>query len=477
MPLSSIHAANDNTPPPTLPAMKIMRRIDGDRPSTEGSVAASSSAPSKAPSEADESGEGDRTGSSSDAKDRFALSREEREAKYQEARERIFRDFPESAKSDTASGDSNPNMSRSNSTNGRKKNRQRTPHDDSFEARSQFNAYYPGMPYSNGSMACSGSVNDASYSQQGPCLIGPGVPPPTGSHMPSGQGNGMYPPPMGMNNMSQYQMAMSPHMSPHGTWQGGNMTQQSPHPGYEAMNTPGMMTSQSSNASSPAMSNYAIPHTNSYQQNPSWNPASFSASYQPNHHQRNQPPIPWSTYPSQPSASNMAAYPYTQYPGQHLNHNYQTPAGYPGMQGNFARSHFNPQTRSFIPSGSPASLSRQPSRGAQIPMQSYGGVSNNHQGQWAGHGDTSQNRGIDHSSAANSSRMSSTSSRDSIAKWGTPSHLPPKPPPSAVPSSFDLKHRAGPASNPGPSYHISGIASAQGGPFVVSGGVNGSKAN
>lgn len=447
-----------------------MRRTDGERPSTEGSVEASSSAPSKTPSEAGESGEGDRAGSTTGAKDRFVLSREAREAKYQEARERIFRDFPESAKSDTTSGDSNPNISRSNSTTGRKKNRQRTPHDDSFEARSQF-AYYPGMPYGNGSMAYNSSVNDG-YSQQVPYLIGPGMSSPTGSHMPSSQGNGMYPPHMGLNNASQYPIAMPPHMTPHGTWQTGNMTQQSPYAGYESMSSPVTMSSQSSNASSPAMNNYAIPHTNTYQQNSAWNPASFSGSYQQNQ-QRNQPPVPWNSYPSQPTTSNMAAYPYTQYPGQHLNHNYQNPTGYPGMQGNFARSHFNPQTRSFIPSGSPASLSRQPSRGAQLPMQSYGGVSNA-PNQWTGYADTNQSRGSDHPSA-NSARMSSANSRDSIAKWGTPSHLPPKPPPSEVPSSFDLKHQGGPASIPGPSYHSNGIASAQGPPFVVSGGVNGSK--
>lgn len=158
--------------------MKIMRRT-GERPSTEGSIAASSSAPSKAPSEAGDSGqEGDRAPSSTEAKDRLVLTREEREAKYQEARERIFRDFPESAKSDTTSGDSNPNMSRSSSTSGRKKNyRQRTPHDDSFEVRSQFNAYYPGVSYGNGPMPFNASANDGSYPQQVPCLVGPGVPP------------------------------------------------------------------------------------------------------------------------------------------------------------------------------------------------------------------------------------------------------------------------------------------------------------
>lgn len=474
-PLSTIHAANNSTPPPTVPAMKIMRRTDGDRPSTDGSVAASSSAPSKAPSEAGDSGqEGDRNGSSTGAKDRLVLTREEREAKYQEVRERIFRDFPESAKSDTTSGDSNPNMSRSSSTTGRKKNhRQRTPHDDSFEVRSQFNAYYPGMPYNNGPMPYNASANDGSYSHQVPYLVGPGVPPPSGSYVPSPQNTAMYPPQMGMNTTPQYSIAMSPQMGPHGTWQSGNLPQQSPYSGYASMNTPGLMSSQSSNKSSPAM-NYATPQSTHYQQNPAWNSPSYSGTYQQSPHPRNQPPVHWPNYPSQPMTPNMTAYPYTQYPGQHLNHNYQNPAGSPGMPGNFARSHFNPQTRSFVPGGAPAPLSLHQSRGAQHSMQSYGGMSSNPQGQWAGYADPGHNRGLDHPSAANSARTPNTS-RDSIAKWGTPSHLPPKPPPSVVPSDFDLKHRAGPAPISAPSYHSNGIPGAKNGSLVVSGGLNASK--
>lgn len=455
--------------------MKIMRRTDGERPSTEGSVAASSSVPSKAPSEAGDSGqEGDRAPSSTDTKDRLALTREEREAKYQEARERIFRDFPESAKSDTTSGDSNPNVSRSSSTTGRKKNyRQRTPHDDSFEVRSQFNAYLPGMQYSNGPMAFNGTAGDGAYPQQVPYLVGPGVPLPSGSFMPSGQNNQMYPPQMGMGAAPQYPMAMSPQMSSHGSWQGGNMPQQSPYSGYASMNTSGLMNSHS-NKSSPAMNNFANPESSQYQQNPVWNGHSYAGSYQHPPHQRNQA-AHWSNYPPQSMTSNMTAYPYNQYPGQHLNSNYQNSSGTPGLPGSFARSHFNPQTRSFVPGGAPASLSRHPSRGAQQPVHSYGSMSPSHQGPWTGYADSGPNRGSDHPSAANSARIPSAA-RDSIAKWGTPSHLPPKPPPSEVPSDFDLKHRAESTSIPAPSYHSNGIPSARNGPLVVSGGLDASKA-
>ncbi|KAJ6088312.1 hypothetical protein N7486_009573 [Penicillium sp. IBT 16267x] len=478
-PLSEIHAANNTTLPPTLPAMKIMRRADLERPSVEGSVATSSSAPSKAPSEA---GDGQDSGSSGESptKDRLALTREEREAKYNQARERIFRDFPDSAKSDPASGDSNPNMSRSSSTTGRKKNsRQRTPHDDGFEARSQFNAYYPGVPYSNGSAQYGGggNINDASYNNPVPYLVGPGVQPPTNGFVPSG-GNGMVYPGnmgagnmsgnMGVNNVPQYPMGISPQIASNASWQGGNIPQQSPYPGYASINQSGMMSQQSSTKSSPAMGNYAVPQSAPYQQPPVWNGQSYQGNYQqvPHQqaqHQRTQAPVHWPQYPpAQSMTPTMASYPYAQYPGQHLNPSMQNPNGSP-MPGNMARSHFNPQTRSFVPGGAPV---------PRHPMPPYPNVGPGVQSQWNGYPDPAFNRNMDH---GNQGRPSNTISRDSIAKWGTPSHLPPKPPPSEVPSEFDLKHRAGPTIMSTPPSYPSGMVGAKNGPFVVSGGNSASK--
>ncbi|KAJ5761956.1 uncharacterized protein N7511_005338 [Penicillium nucicola] len=474
-PLATVHASTHTTPPPTVPAMKIMRRNDVERP--DGSIGGSS-APSKATSEAGDSGQdGDRNGSSSGAtpaKDRMNMTREEREAKYHEARERIFRDFPDSAKSDTASGESNPNMSRSSSVNGRKKNqKQRTPHDDSFEVRSQFNAYYPGMQHGNGSAPYNVAANDNSYSNQVPYLVGPGVPLPSGGYMPSGQIGAMYPGQMqgqmqgqmpnqmpnqmqgqmpnqlqgqvpnqlqgqvpnqmqgqvpgqmqnqmqGQMNMNgmQYPMAMSPQMTPNGSWQGGNMSQQSPYSGYASMNQPGMMSQQSSNKSSPAMNNYAVPNTAPYQQNSNWNPPSYPTSYQQGQPQRNGPPVHWPGYPQhqQSMPPNMGGYPYSQYPGQHLNPTMQN-GGYSN-----ARSHFNPQTRSFIPGGAP--FSRHPNKVPQHTLQPYSNMQPGPQSQWTGYHEVAQNRNMDPSVNMGSTRIPSSGPRDSIAKWGTPSHLP-----------------------------------------------------
>jgi hypothetical protein len=502
-PLSDVHAACSSTPPPTVPAMKIMRRNDGGQ--FEGSIGGSSN-PSKANSEAGDSGLDGRHGSSSgatSAKDRMALTREEREAKYHEVRERIFRDFTDSAKSDPAIGDSNPNMSRSSSTNGRKKNqRQRTPHDDSFEVRSQFNAYYPGMQYGgNGPASYNAPVNDSSYPNQVPYLVGPGVPPPSGGYMPSSQNGSFHAGHMNMNmnGVSPYPVTMSPQMASNGSWQGGNVPQQSPYSGYTAMNQQAVMNQPPSNQSSPAMNNYALPNAIPYQQqNPNWNSPPFSANFQQSPQQRNGLPPQWPNYAQQPMApnmppnmnphmgsgmghnmgtnmqSNVGAYPYAQYPGQHMNPALQNPTGsFAAMQANYARSHFNPQTRSFIPGG--ASVGRHSSKG-QHTMQPYGNMQPGVQPQWNGHADGAPSRPMDSNPAMMPNRIP-TGPRDSIAKWGTPSHLPPKPPPSEVPSDFDLKTRPVPASVPAPSYGANGIPTMSNGPFVVSGGASVSKPN
>lgn len=457
-----------------------MRRTDGDRPSTDGSVGASSSAASKAPSEAGDTGtDGDQPGSSTGtpAKDRSLLSREEREAKYNEVRERIFRDFPDNPKSDTASGESSHNMSRSSSTNGRKKNnngnnRQR-PQDDGFESRSLFNAYYVGAggPY-NGQMPYNSNAGDASYPNQVPYLVGPGVSPPTNGFVPQGQNNAVYPGGMGVNNMPQYPMNMSPQMNTGTPWQAGNIPQQSPYSGYSSMNQPGMMSQQSSAKSSPAMNNYAIPQPGPYQQTANWSPQSYSGGYQQPLPQRNQPPVHWPNYPAQSMPPNMAGYPYAQYPGQHLNSGYQNLPGQ--MMPGGPRSHFNPQTRSFVPGGPP----RPNGKGPQLPMPPYANMPP-HQNQWAGYPDQSHNRSMDQSSVGNHSRPPAPNANtNSLAKWGTPSHLPPKPPPSEVSSDFDVKHRNAPMSMPpGPPFPASTITGPQNGPLVVSGGMNGPKAN
>ncbi|GKZ18911.1 hypothetical protein AbraIFM66951_001869 [Aspergillus brasiliensis] len=461
-PLSVLHAATNSTPPPAMPAMKIMRRTDSERPSTEGSVAASSSAPSKNGSEAGDSGNDGERGATP-AKDRLTLTREEREAKYQEARERIFRDFTESKGAENANGDSGTNMSRSSSTSGRKKaHRQKTPHDDSFEVRSQFNAYYPGMPYANGPTPYGMAVNDPSFPTQ-PCMVGPGVSPPTMGYGHSGQTGPMYSAPMNMNAMPHYSMPVSPQMTPSGPWQNGPVPQQSPYSGYATINqSPAMPSTKSS----PALSSYPMPNSVQYQPNPGWSTPPYPGGYpQPSH--RNPPPSGWAGYQTQPPTPT--SYPYAQYPGQPMSPGMQGHAGAHPLPGSFNRSPFNPQTRSFVPGG--ATLARHPSKGNQHGMNPYPGMQPGMQPQWSGFQDmNSKAQDMPGSVGHGPARGGPTGGRDSIAKWGTPSHLPPKPPPSEVPSDFDLKPRSGPSSTH--PYSGNTLPATKNGPLVVSGGAS-----
>ncbi|RAL00288.1 putative R3H domain protein [Aspergillus ibericus CBS 121593] len=458
-PLSVLHAANSSTPPPAMPAMKIMRRTDSERPSTEGSIAASSSAPSKNGSEAGDSGDGERGGSSAGAtpaKDRLTLTREEREAKYQEARERIFRDFAEPKTSENANGETGTNMSRSSSASGRRKgHRQKTPHDDSFEVRSQFNAYYPGMQYTNGSMPYGMAVNDPSFPNH-PCMVGPGVSPPAMGFGPSGQTGHTYSGSMNVNAMPHYSMPVSPQMTPSGPWQNGPVPQQSPYSGYATINqSPAMASTKSS----PALNSYPMPNSVQYPPNAGWSTPPYPGVY-PQTPIRNPPPSTWTNYPTPTS------YPYAQYPGQALSPGMQSHSGTHPLPGSFNRSPFNPQTRSFVPGGAP--LARHPSKGSQHGMNPYPGIQPGLQPQWPNFPDATSKPQEASGSAGHGLARGGLSGRDSIAKWGTPSHLPPKPPPSEVPSDFDLKPRSGPSSTH--PYSGNTLPTTKTGPLVVSGG-------
>ncbi|KAL5358379.1 hypothetical protein BJX96DRAFT_40060 [Aspergillus floccosus] len=459
-PLSVIHASTNTTPPPAMPAMKIMRRNDGGRPSADGSTATSSTVPSKTGSEAGDSTNdwerGDSSAGATPAKDRMTLTREEREAKYQEARERIFRDFPETKSCDGSNGDQSGTMSRSSSTSGRKKaHRQKTPHDDSFEVRSQYNLYYPGVHYQP--TPYNGPMNDPSFPTQ-PFMVGPGANPPGMGYAPHGPNGTVYSGQVGMNSMQQYSMPVSPQMSPSGPWQNGSVPQ-SPYSGYASISQSPAMTTKSS----PTLNTYSAPNGMQYQPTPSgWSSPQYQGGYQPPTH-RSHPAMQWPTYPSQPV--NPTSYPYAQYPGQHLNTAMHGQGPHP-LPGNFNRSPFNPQTRSFVPGG--ASLGRNPSKGGPHGMSSYPSMQGAVQPHWGGLPDVNKaSEGLGPAGP----RGPPSGNRDSIAKWGTPSHLPPKPPPSQVPSDFDLKHRTG-APHAGTS-----LPTGKNGPLVVSGGTSLPRAN
>ncbi|OJD16302.1 hypothetical protein AJ78_03514 [Emergomyces pasteurianus Ep9510] len=502
-PLSMLQPPNANkTPPPNAPAMKIMRRsgLPGDRASGAGSTAPSSSAPSKATSEAgadgpNEEGFGSSAGATP-AKDRATLSREEREAKYQEARERIFRDFPESKISDNSnSGEQSADISRSNSGSGKRKaHKQRTPHDDSFEARSQFNAYYPGAPYSSAPLPFNGMV-EGSFGSQAHYYVSAASPPPVG-FLHGNHVNAVY---QSHGNLTsappQYPVAVPPHVNQN-NWQPGPLQQSSPYPGFSPINQiPPMVSQQPSTRSSPGMSSYnSNSNTVPFQQQNSstWNQPQYPAAYSPSPGQRNPSNTHWPNYHQHSMNTSQATYPYSQIPNQPFAPSHQNTPGQHPLPGSFSRPPFNPQTRSFVPGSNPqlrfpVNPPQQPGvnpayiHPPQYPSStSWTGsnqdISNHHSSnQPNSQTNTKINAppsSMTHSTPSHHGPSPMMTARDSIAKWGTPAHLPPKPPPSQVPYDFDLKNKTAatiappqfPSTPPAPLHK-------QSGPLVVSGGM------
>ncbi|KAH8697022.1 putative R3H domain protein [Talaromyces proteolyticus] len=448
-PLSFLRPVNPiHTPSPNAPAMKIMRRNDqgAERPSAGGSTAASSSVPSKTASESggDSFNDDDHTGSSVGAtpvKDRSAMTREERAAKYQEVRERIFRDFPESQAEESPGGDIGANISRSSSSSGRKKNlRQKTPHDDSFQARSQFNAYYPGMPYTPGPMQM---PNGSGYNQS-PYMVGPGASPPAMNYPQSTHNPTAY---QNMNNVPQYQMNMA-HMAQGNSWQASTAPQQSPYSGYAVLNQPPPMLGHAQTRSPSTMNNFPLP--NFAQSTPTASPSWTGQPYQGNYSQSPQrsAPIHWQNYSAPSMATNTNPYSYGQPPNQHYPSPTQNMVNHP-IPGSYNRPTFNPQTRSFVPGGNTV-MGRYPNKAMPHTANvAYGNPQPASQHQWSGYMESNSqslahvspllsNRNNSNISGPNSmTRVAPAGSNDSIAKWGTPAHLPPKPPPSEVLSEFE----------------------------------------
>ncbi|KAK2861200.1 hypothetical protein FQN49_004449 [Arthroderma sp. PD_2] len=481
-PLTVLHPANTNTPPPTAPTMKIMRRLGqpGEKNSAGGSTAPSSAVPSKTASESGNDGvnDEDRNGGTSSmgatpSRDRANLTREEREAKYQEARERIFRDFPESKSTEGAgSGDHSTDISRSSSRTGRKKpSKPRSPKDDGFEARSQFNAYYTTPPLSGGPTVYHNSPHNGSVTSQNFYAVAQN-PPGVGMHYPPMNPAGpMYTPSGGMNGMLSYS-GVPPHPSQN-NWQGGHPPQ---IPGYtqyqhNAQVSP-MMSQRSSTMPSPRAPTYSTPNPPQYsQQTPAWTPAPFQPGFPPQSMARS-PPVHWPAMP--PNTMSASQIPYS--PGLGSAQSFMPNKSSHPAPGSFSRSRFSPQSRPFAPTGNSqavyienktpptqyantqfSNLSRQNSRDT-----SKSGLNPSPPSQYY------KSKGTPPSTAGQQpayGRQADT--QDSIAKWGTPSHLPPKPPPPEAPYHLDTVNRPAVITSPLASNFAPSDTKSV--PFVVSG--------
>ena len=437
--------------------MTIMRRagLGKDAQSVESgaNTADGSMAPSKAGSETgDESQRGTGVASPTDsnlAKDKSAMTREEREAKYNETRERIFGPKSEIADSNEAVNE----VSRTSSRNEKKKKKHKN-NDDGFEARSQFNAYYPSMQYPSTSYDQT-TASPAYY-----------------SHYPTQQGNMLNQNGAASAAMLQqgYQQGYNPMSTPQGF---PAMTNQNPAlNGYDLQTAnahtvsynqqipphyyPPMQQGIGMGQSSPVMSSPAVSNLNQFSRPQSqvadqqWPPNTYPYPYQ---QQRDQQQF----YPSQmQSPSPMAGvtsvpYQYGQLPLQ------------PGMQGtrsqhplpgSYKSQAFNPQTRAFVPNGGSV-----PSQTGQLGSTSGPSTRNLNGNQYSpyiqqsppyhqgppipvsapyGFNQEPKTYGIRKSSTQSNAPHSPVQS--SLSKWGTPSHLPPKPPPPEAPSMLGVQH-------------------------------------
>lgn len=465
-----------NTPPVDLPARKIMRRGEDGKSGTN--TAANSEGPSKTTSEVGgaSSSDGGNDANDGESKEKSALTREEREARYREARQRIFgnSDMGESEAADAGGSGEEKDVSRSSSASGRKKNKKQRNYDDDFEARSRFNAYYPqqySMPGYNGDQA----VYYGGYAgqMQNPQFAGMS----SNISSPSNYG-GAYPVMVPSEAQGQYGWPGQQYASPGGPmgYPAYNAAQngydlsadfQRGMQSFQSAGLPSQMTPKMSNA---PMATYQDPYqTQPMPANGAWPQMNQQPTYAA------QTPYAQSSPSNRPMSAPMQApmsgqYAYGQFPASPYN-------GLPNrnqhpLPGSFNRQQFNPQSQAFIPGGRNAPYPMQSTMAPLAPQgmngyssyqmpapnqspnqmqnaspaaahpQTFGSPSNVQNSNSAipkatnvGSSHTPQlvNSQMVGTPTSSGSSSASIPAHSSIAKWGTPAHLPPKPPAPAQP--------------------------------------------
>ena len=387
------------------------------------------------------------------------MTREEREAKYRETRERIFKGFENSNEDGDAAAVNVPSneVSRASSANEKKKTKKHRNNDDGFHARSQYNAYYPSLQYPTTTFDQTG--NSAAYfSPYGPQQSN--VISPSSSLTPPMYQQGYNQAYHTMPSASAYTMIMQQSPLAGGSNMPGQhnnfavYNQHTPQQYYQPI--PPTMAGQHSPArSSPSLSSNAqLSHPQPQMVDQPWPQNSYSYPYQ---QPRDQQPVHPLQMQDRPSPSTLPTIPY-QY-GQ-LPYQSHTPGGkapHP-LPGSYNRQAFNPQTRSFVPSTGYASP--QTTSYGSRPM-SNGSQNQSYVQQTAAYIQPSLTPTMpfmspmpgpnlyapisdprSHATRKTSSQTNDSQSpgHSSLSKWGTPAHLPPKPPPPDVRSMPESQH-------------------------------------
>ena len=444
-------------------AFKIMRRggLGPGKASAGASTAPSSSVPSKTTSEAGVDTTSDEGVTSpveaTPSKDKSKLTREEKEAQYKAARERIFGDLPVTSES-TSAGEASASMSRSSSSSGKRKaHRQRTPKDDSFEARSQFVPGYGGMTYSATPSQYQPTFGNAPYPS--PYASSAGLMPSMGYSTTPTPSLPTYEAQAHFNGQPSFPMGLQ--YGSHEGWPSAQSPQAGSFYSYGSTPTQSAPMYPQHSMQSPLMSQYPQPVQPSFpQMGPNWTQAQYQGLQQSPLIQNAQT-MHWPNFPPPVSAGHTSPYPYGQLPSQTYGTNYANPSQHP-VPGSFNRSIFNPQTRSFVPANSAGRFNAKPGK--------------SHQHKASGR----NSAGPEHAKSAESAHGTMVSSGTTVSKpqvesiqkkWGTPAHLPKKPPPSQVPSSFAIEAKP-PLSSQQPYPPMPpGVGVSN--PMVVSGGVQG----
>lgn len=480
-----------NTPPVDLPARKIMRRVDDTKSGTN--TTANSENPSKATSEAGGSEGGNDGGAKS--KDKSAMTREEREARYKEARQRIFGSAQSDGNdsTDAAPSAEEKDASRSSSASGKKKNKKQRnfDDDDGFEARSRFNAYYPGQ-FPGPGYAGDGTVYYNGF--PGPVPNAQYAPMHSNTSPPPGYNNG-YPVMMPQDSHAQYAWNQQysstnpPMMYPnYGSVQNGYDLSNEFQRGMQSFQSAGMPNQMTPKMASASMAGFSDPYAQpppSVALNPAWQQPSYHGSQGPY-----GPPGPGNRPMSAPAPAQGplrgGAYPYGQFPAAY---NGKANRNQHPIPGSYQRQQFNPQSQAFVPGGHNMPFQMPSNMGGGPPqmMPGFGGLpmpaasQMPHQIQRPSPPSAhTQVLGPSHMMqgsnpqpiAANSTTSSqppppsqglsqqnpSVPAQSSIAKYGTPSNLPARPPPTQQQApKFSLpSHALAPAarvlSNPASPY-------------------------
>ncbi len=447
------------------PAMKIMRRagLGKENQNTNSGVNTrdGSMAPSKAGSEIGyDSQQGTGVASPTDsiiAKDKSAMTREEREAKYKETRDRIFGPESENADSSEAVNE----VSRTSSRNEKKKKKHKN-NDDGFTARSQYNVYYPSMPFSSTNYEQNGD-SAAYYS---PYAMQPQATLPQNGFMGAailqqGFQQGFQQGYQSLGNPQAFQSAMTGNSMMNGYEMQNPVGYQQLPQNYYTQTQQGLsmgIGQQSPAMSSPALSSSGqFPGPQPPMSDQQWTQNNYAYPFQ---QPRDQQQYASPQLQNQTAMAGMQSVPYQfgQLPMQPGLHGAK--AQHP-LPGSYKSQSFNPQTRAFVPHG--GSVPPQPMHQGTSPnpaMSRSPAMSYQNGNQYTGYNSqqvpfypqmasmpvpSTYNFGHEpktHGTRKSSAHSNATQSpvQSSLSKWGTPAHLPPKPPPPETPSVPEGQH-------------------------------------